>query len=185
VILIQGSSGPFQTALGFSDMEEWLLSDVVSQVVARALHTSGGAAPGFCVSNMRAQNIKILYLGAGCSKPPQLLSHSCIVGGKLSGLESLEQCCRISLNWRFAAIGSSLNCIIITTNYIHGSEGHTRLQRPHHFIISSSFVMKSSTTANSDICPDPASPAAAADYSTAPAAAPSYQTRFQFCFQAF
>jgi hypothetical protein len=32
-----------------------------------------------------------LYLGAGSSKPPQLLSHSCIVRGKLSGVESLEQ----------------------------------------------------------------------------------------------
>jgi hypothetical protein len=83
------------------------------------------------------------------------------------------------LNWRSrrsAALPRNLNCIIL--NYIHGSE-----VIPHHSIISSPSVTKSSTTANSDICPDPASPAAAADYSTAPAAAPSHQTRFQFCLQ--
>src|ERR1700722_12553050 len=49
-----------------------------------------------------------LYLGAGSSKPPQLLSHSCIVRGKLSGLEALSRVAKISLNWRLPrSIGSS------------------------------------------------------------------------------
>jgi hypothetical protein len=107
VILIQGLNGLFQIASGFSDTEEWLLFGVMSQVVARALHTSGGTAPGFCVSNMRTQNYQNLYLGAGSSKPPQLLSHSCIVRGKLSGVEACEQSSKISLNWRSPPIGSS------------------------------------------------------------------------------
>jgi len=57
VILIQGLSGLFQIASGFSDTEEWLLFDVMSQVVARALHTSGGAAPRFCVSNIESTEL--------------------------------------------------------------------------------------------------------------------------------
>ena len=65
-------------------MEEWLLFDVMSQVVARALHTSGGVAPGFCVSNMRAQNIKISTL-----KRAALSRHNCCRIAVLLGASSV------------------------------------------------------------------------------------------------
>ena len=117
MVSIQGLSGLFQIASGFSDTEEWLLFDVMWQVVAHALHTSGGAAPEFCVSNVRAQKIKTSTFERAarsrhnCCRIAVLFSASLVV---LKPLSELQNFIELEIAGAAALPLGNLNCIIIT-----------------------------------------------------------------------